>query len=383
MLEKQFLPTLEDVKNNELKNLSRRVKERSVKETLTNIIDWQERNLQYWIDRADMFILLYFLFIISVYLLPIPSNIKIVFIFAFIILALFDIASALSYILPLVGFLIVFFTVLFSVGFPVANKTFTIYQLVGLSIVFGSIISLIVYLLFKYRNIKSFQPEFKLGDTFKLSLSVDKIIKYRLAICRDYAKLTAALLLNLYPKSKIYFVTIPFHVAAAIKINEKIYVLDQRLPVLTLKKWMEFWNERMSKNILFKFLSWILRVIKKGELTLYEIIIDQNIKIEKIESKKLYVTNIPKIETDKLTDKLMNNLNIKQTERKSKADLEIFLENFALCYDKDEIDEIIEFSLIKAIKNKLKNELCGNLSKISKIKITQDKRDLILNVWIK
>ena len=130
-------------------------------------------------------------------------------------------------------------------------------------------------------------------------------------------------------------------------------------------------------------LSWILRVIKKGELTLYEIIIDQNIKIEKIESKKLYVTNIPKIETDKLTDKLMNNLNIKQTERKSKADLEIFLENFALCYDKDEIDEIIEFSLIKAIKNKLKNELCGNLSKISKIKITQDKRDLILNVWIK
>ena len=126
MLEKQFLPTLEDVKNNELKNLSRRVKERSVKETLTNIIDWQERNLQYWIDRADMFILLYFLFIISVYLLPIPSNIKIVFIFAFIILALFDIASALSYILPLVGFLIVFFTVLFSVGFPVANKTFTI-----------------------------------------------------------------------------------------------------------------------------------------------------------------------------------------------------------------------------------------------------------------
>lgn len=53
----------------------------------------------------------------------------------------------------------------------------------------------------RYGNIKRLVPEFRIGDTFTLSLPIEKILKYRLSVCRDYAKLTMALLLDLHPKS--------------------------------------------------------------------------------------------------------------------------------------------------------------------------------------
>jgi predicted transglutaminase-like protease len=77
---------------------------------------------------------------------------------------------------------------------------------------------------------------------------VGKILGYRLAVCRDYAKLTAALLLNLYPSSEIYLIAIPRHVAAGIKFNCKVYVLDQKLPVASLEKWLSFWREKKKEK---------------------------------------------------------------------------------------------------------------------------------------
>lgn len=47
----QFLPTPEDIENDELKTLAKRLKGSSEKETLTNILEWQDRNIQGWIDR--------------------------------------------------------------------------------------------------------------------------------------------------------------------------------------------------------------------------------------------------------------------------------------------------------------------------------------------
>jgi len=76
----------------------------------------------------------------------------------------------------------------------------------------------------KYRYLKASLPEFKFGDAFKSSLPIRKILRYRLAVCKDYAKLTATLLLNSYgSEDNIYFITIPQHVAAAIEIKDKIY----------------------------------------------------------------------------------------------------------------------------------------------------------------
>ena len=69
-----------------------------------------------------------------------------------------------------------------------------------------------------------------------------------------------------------------------------------------------------------------------------------------------------------------------QISDKKEPDVIIPLKYFALCYDKD---EIVEFSLIRAIKNRLENEFCENLGKITKIEIVQDKTDLILQGYIR
>lgn len=76
-----------------------------------------------------------------------------------------------------------------------------------------------------------------------LSLPVSKTIKYQLAICGDYAKLTATILLNLYPNSRLFFFKIPRHVATGIGINNKIYILDQKLPIREPEAWLNYWNE--------------------------------------------------------------------------------------------------------------------------------------------
>ncbi|MEM2950107.1 MAG: transglutaminase-like domain-containing protein, partial [Nitrososphaeria archaeon] len=257
-------------------------------------------------------------------------------------------------------------------------------EIVLLSTIFGSIITLLLYAMLKYRYLKSHQPEFRLSDTFRLSLPVEKILQYRLAICRDYAKITAALLLfSYYPKNKIYFITIPSHVATAINIEDRIYVLDQHLPVLTIEKWMDVWNRRLSRSVIFKFSSLIFRLLKGGEVEMLELLINYkgNIRIKKACCQKLIgVMGVPKIDTEYLVSKIMYDIRISQNLSENTYDLKINLKNFALYYDKD---EIVEFSLLRAIKNKLEKELCGNLQKIKGINITQNEADLILGVYIK
>ena len=96
-------------------------------------------------------------------------------------------------------------------------------------------------------------------DTFRPSLPVDKILKYRLAVCRDYAKLTASLLFRVYPNSELYFIfikipiiKIPEHVATGIKIKNKCYVLDQYLPILTKNDWLIMQNKKEAGTYISK-----------------------------------------------------------------------------------------------------------------------------------
>jgi len=50
-LKKMFLPSFKDLENQECKEIVERLRGRSVKETLTNILEWQERNIVYWKER--------------------------------------------------------------------------------------------------------------------------------------------------------------------------------------------------------------------------------------------------------------------------------------------------------------------------------------------
>jgi len=363
LFEKQFLPTQKDIENKDIKNLAQRLKEKTYEESLTNIVEWQEKNILYWADRAYMFILLYFLLFMAIFSLPVSNPIKSVLSCIFLLFALIDFAFLLSFVLLLVASIIGLFIWLSSLGFLITNK---ILPIIILSMLFGGVISLLSYLILKYRSIKSSQPDFKLWDAFQLSLSVDKILKYRLAICRDYAKLTASLLLNVYPEHELYFITIPRHVAVAIKIDKKFYVLDQRLPVTSLEKWLFYWKERFKK--------------KRIKANIFRIYNQEGIKIKKEASKILSSIKIPKVDTKSLENKLSDILNVKQVSLENKADLKIPLKNCALFYDRS---EIVEFSLIRAIMNVLRKEFCGSIhNKISKLEVSQDKKDLILNVYL-
>lgn len=370
----QFLPSKEDLECEETKELSKKLIGDSYKETLTNIVEWQERNLQYWHERAEMFTLLYILSAIAFFFV-LPQNLWMIPLIIIIFwLFLGDFMTFFIGALILISEVIVAIVV-----FVYVANTSIIIRSVGLSIIFGSIFSLLLYGMLKYRCLKASLPEFKFADAFKSSLPIRKILQYRLAVCRDYAKLTATLLISSYGlRNSIYFITIPQHVAAAIEIKDKMYVLDQSLPVMTFNKWINYWSEKLSGSFLSKVYSSIYRILG-GDVQLYKLIANNGtIKVRKICYKKLgKVRDIPQLDVDIVTNEVAYSLGISQLSNKSEPDTEINLKYFAIRYDRD---EIVEFSLTRAIKNKLDSELCGNMRKITKIELSQDKSDFTLAV---
>ena len=49
---KQFLPNSDELENKDVTELLERLKGKSDKETLSNLLEWQERNLDYWNERG-------------------------------------------------------------------------------------------------------------------------------------------------------------------------------------------------------------------------------------------------------------------------------------------------------------------------------------------
>jgi predicted transglutaminase-like protease len=82
---------------------------------------------------------------------------------------------------------------------------------------------------------------------------------------------------------------------------------------------------------------------------------------------------------EKITDKIVSELGINQMSNKLEPNAKIVLKYFALLYD----DEIVEFSLLKAIRNRLNSELCNNIRKVTKIEAFQDGQDLVLAVYMR
>ena len=109
MFENQFLPTLKDINSKEVRNLGQRLKGKSNKETLTTLLEWENRNIQMWVGRFYMFILLYPLLIFSFVLLPLPWTLKGIVIAILFVFAFWDSASAISYSIPLIIFIIILF----------------------------------------------------------------------------------------------------------------------------------------------------------------------------------------------------------------------------------------------------------------------------------
>lgn len=392
---KSFCPDLKDLENEELKTLANRLKGDSNKESLTNILEWQHRNIQFWWERWPFDISLKFLGVMSWMLILLiflpflqllyPSKFPIVFILILALVILLIIISVFSNILFLIFYLFLFLPLVYllmslALRIPLLAQDILPYTLFYVGCL-GAIVLIIVYLVIRYRVFfreKSIYNKVLLflelaKDTFLLSLPVNKLLDYKLAICRDYAKLTASLIFNIYPSSEIYFVTIPSHVATAVKIGDICYVLDQHLPILTIDRWLIDWNKKKTDI----YISKVLRDSMGKPIS---------IDFSKHKSRKLisvHPKEVSEINTEKLTEEIANTLGIAQRSHKdkSKANFETTLKplkKYAIYY---EDNEITKYSLIRAIKNKLESEFCGNINLISKIKISQKNEDFIISVY--
>ncbi len=319
-------PSPEDLESEELRMLAKKLKGDSEKETLTNILEWQEKNIQYWKEK---------------------------------------------FICPII-FISVLLIILFSLfGANVLNELIFLIRLL--------VVAVFLVLLFLtasyWLHFREYQVSIReiLGDTFRFSLPVDKILEYQLAVCKDYAKLTAALLFNIYPDSKVYFIAVPLHIAVMVKLRGRYYILDKKLPVLTMDKWFAKNNHLMRLSLRKIAVTYVSELRRESE--------GMPVDIEFKNYEKISMSDFSEkpINTEKLTKEVTKLLKISQTPQKEEPDFKITMPNFATYY---EDDEIVIYSMARAIKNKLESEFCGNTDKISRIEITQNGKDLIVKVYL-
>jgi len=117
----------------------------------------------------------------------------------------------------------------------------------------------------------------------------------------------------------------------------------------------------------------LIKIIKDGE----------KIKTERAK----YIENtgqINKIDTTKIVEELKRKLKIKEIDKGSnfKGCLEIPIppfKNYAYLYEED---EITEFSITESIKNRIEDELTGNIKDICNLTIIQDDKDLVLKIQL-
>ncbi|WP_048055467.1 transglutaminase-like domain-containing protein [Methanotorris igneus] len=191
------------------------------------------------------------------------------------------------------------------------------------------------------------------------------ILNYRLSVCRDYAKLTAALLLNLYPENKIYFFEFfgyLGHVATGIEINGKTYILDQKLPILDEQAWL------IKQNI--KEATKLILMERNGEFFVE--------KVGEIKRKKDKSSNI-KFKLKNIIPELVEV--ISKAMKENKKTVSFKLENWGKIYNIE--DQLIKESLIRFFKLHLSNELVSNFSKIKDINIIKQGDNLVLKVELK
>jgi len=169
--------------------------------------------------------------------------------------------------------------------------------------------------------------------------------------------------LNLFPNTKLYFVTRPKHIAAAIEVNNKIYVLDQRLPIQKITTWVKIQLYRcdsLEKYAIYKIIR------KENGFDL------QKEKIEKYIDKNLLNEEYTKPNWDNIVEEIYTAIDDK------KPNFEFKLKNCAIWYDIN--DAIIKESLYRCIKNILRKEFCGNYSKIKNIELKQKGNDIVVHL---
>lgn len=286
------IPTSEEIASDKVKDLVHQLESASDKETLANILEWQHRNMKFWLERYPM---------------PLALG-----------------ASLIG----LVVSLVIPYT-LFVYGLNVWSVAYFIILCFGIVLITTIAISLMYICYGRKLALRQF------WNTLRPNLKIDDIIENRLGVCRDYAKLTTCMLSNLYPISDIYFAHTTNHVAAGLVFNSQLYMLDQRLPILTIHQW-DIREE--SKELIHR--------LHDGEF-------------EEIKDLTSYRKNQQSLE--ELTKQLKDFGITISTSTNKNAIKVINWKNGAFLYSMN--DEVVNFSLSKLIKYEVENELL-NLEKV-------------------
>jgi|GEM_PF-1074533 predicted transglutaminase-like protease len=335
-----YCPTSKEIENDDVKNLAKRLEGVTEKETIDNILEWQEANILFWDERH-----------------PIPT---VLFYSLGIALPVFLIA----------GFYLSLFLLLTSGVFP-----FSTILLIWISALVSSIITTLVIIAVAIRSNRKIPLIEGLTNAFKLSISLKMLLRRdrKLGICRDYAKLTACILRSIYKNSEIYFLHSSAHVATGIRIGQEVYMLDQRLPVLTINQWYkrEHGSTPPSK------LLFVYRKAHKLNGNRLE-----SIPVDSLLSK----TNISKIKSPHdLSFELSKLLNIPDNDSfDSGFDVlqTIELPKWAKGANLYEMnDSVVNYSLTRFLKRRIMNQIL-ELSQITKIEIDKEAEDLVFRAKI-
>lgn len=358
-------PTVQDIQY--VSKIYRRLEGDSEAETITNLLEWQEQNIHYWKERywvANGEKLFLISLIIILLLVCVTLFFNMINIPDIALISTKALLVSLWFTCTIFIFLAVFVCIILPYNYysHVAREQ-------------------------QITHREKFRRLFRLvWHTIKPSIPLDRVLEYRLAVCRDYAKLTAALLLNKYSCSDVYFLTLPNHIAAAVKINGRYYVLDQRLPIMSLDSWLQTWEwllwwERIKSKILHK------KYAPKCEIHFLQTEKDKNgtIRISFLDSEsyklKHEMNKNLEICIKRLEEVLTSELNLNYSNSNhGEPNLRIPLKNYAIyCED----DEIILYSIARSIKNRIEAELCGNIKKLSWVRIAKkDDRDLVVEIYL-
>jgi predicted transglutaminase-like protease len=323
-----YCPTSDEIKNNDVKRLANRLTAASYRETLTNILEWQERNITFWIERYLLVIVFYYS-VIALF-------------FGVLILTILTITSILS-------------------------LSFYWWFVVNWWVIWASCIAttLAIMILILNSNRKFPWKEVPKGlmNAFMPSISMDFLLEKKLGVCRDYAKLTACLLSNIYPDKEIYFATAPSHAATGMKIGNELYMLDQRLPIVTKDRWNDYRKPRWYHTI---------KRFDPAKITL-----------QKADKRAfIHTEDKPVLNTEKLSKRMTELLNIKeQSDDKtisSQKPIPIRWKNGAILYEEN---EMTDYSLARYLETKISSEIV-KMNQITKIEISREKNDLMFQIHV-
>lgn len=334
-----YCPTSDEIENSKIKSLASRLKAGSYRETLTNILEWQDRNIEFWTERHPMLTLLWYICLI----------------FAATVVV-FSVSFFVSILL-----LIVLNNQTVSVWFFLIAIWF-IQNIWWLITIFASItvtiLATMISILHSNRKFSWKEIPRSLKNVLTPSISMNFLLEKKLGVCRDYTKLTACLLSNIYPNAELYFARAPNHVATGINVENKLYMLDQRLPILTIDRWNNYRKPKKSDKI-EKF-----DPIKKT--------------LQKADKKTFLQTKDRELNTEKLAKRMTELLKVKEKPEDKAISLQksipIPWKNGAILYEEN---EMVDYSLARCLKTKISSELI-RISQITRIEISRQKDDLTL-----